>query len=156
GFEAVFTENVSRHGARTLSNSDDGDALFALWQVARSNHALTPLGITLGPAIQQLLAANAKDGYGLLTLSGRQQVADTARRMEQRLPDLFASAVQGARPVSATERIDVVASSQQRTLDSAAAFVQGLESVNPGLAAVTGPVRSDDDLLYFHKAAVNA
>lgn len=64
GFRPVFTENVSRHGARTLSDSDDGDALLALWNTAKSENALTPLGRGLGPEIERLLAANAQVGYG--------------------------------------------------------------------------------------------
>ena len=145
GFQPVFTENVSRHGARTLTDSDDGDALLALWNVAQSENALTPRGRGLGPEIQQLLAANAKVGYGLLTASGKQEMESTAVRMEQRLPGLF----------TGSEPIDVVAASQPRTVDSATAFTQGLSSANPRVAAAIEPVRTDDNLLYFHKAAAN-
>src|SRR5262249_53490508 len=52
-------------------------------------------------------------------------------------------------------RIDVVAASQQRTVDSATAFVDGLISTNPALAPAINPTRTDDDLLYFHKSAAN-
>jgi histidine phosphatase superfamily protein (branch 2) len=140
GFRPVFTENVSRHGARTLSDSDDGDALLALWNTAKSANALTPLGRGLGPEVQQLLAANAKVGYGLLTASGKREMQQTAVRMEKRLPTLF----------SGNAKIDVVAASQQRTVDSATAFVQALESVNPHLSV--SPTQTDDNLLYFHKS----
>jgi hypothetical protein len=155
GFTAVFTENVSRHGSRTLSSSDDGDALLALWQVAQSDHALTPLGQGLGPEIQQLLAANAALGYGNLTASGKQEIADTAIRMAGRLPGLFRSAAKDAAHGDTTERVAVVAASQQRTVDSATAFVSGLESAVRGLAPVVGATQTNNDLLYFHKAAVN-
>src|SRR5262249_4936280 len=43
----------------------------------------------------------------------------------------------------------------QRTVDSATAFVSGLESAVPGLAPVVGATQTNNDLLYFHKAAVN-
>ena len=84
GFEPVFTENVSRHGSRTLSDSDDGDALIALWQAAASEHALTRIGQGLGPQVQRLLDANAAIGYGLLTPLGTREMETTAERMQQR------------------------------------------------------------------------
>jgi hypothetical protein len=149
GYQPVFTENVSRHGSRTLSDSDDGDALLALWKIAQAENALTPRGRGLGPEVQQLLDANAAIGYGLLTASGKQEIADTAVRMERRLPGLFKDVAKGS------GRIDVVAASQQRTVDSATAFVDGLISTNPKLAPAISPVRTDDNLLYFHKSAAN-
>jgi hypothetical protein len=118
-------------------------------RTAQPENALTPRGRGLGPEVQTLLAANAKIGYGLLTASGKQEIADTAVRMEKRLPALFKNAAAGS------ARIDVVAASQQRTVDTATAFVDGLLSTNPRLAPAIGPVRTDDDLLYFHKPAAN-
>jgi hypothetical protein len=147
----VFTENVSRHGERTLTDSSDGDSLLAVWNIAQSQGGLTPLGKGLGPEVQQLLNANAKVGYGLLTASGKQDLAATAVRMEQRLPTLFGAAARAGVPNS----IEVIAASAQRTLDSATAFDQGLESVNPRLAPVIGATQVNNDLLYFHKATVN-
>ncbi|HEX5120171.1 MAG TPA: histidine-type phosphatase [Pseudonocardiaceae bacterium] len=146
GFRPVFTENVSRHGARTLTNSDDGDALLALWNVAKPANALTPVGRGLGPDIQALLAANARDGFGLLTDEGRREMRTTAQRMVQRLPSLFDAAARTGSPL----KIDVTAASQQRTVDSATAFVGGLTAAEPGLAAVIQPTRTDDALLDFH------
>jgi hypothetical protein len=151
GFLPVFTENVSRHGARTLTSPSEGDSLLALWNIAKSQNALTPLGKGLGPEVQALLAANAKDGYGLLTGSGKQALASTAVRMEQRLPNLFSKAARAGVPNS----ISVVAASAQRTIDSATSFEQGLESVNPALKSVFTPTQVNDDLLDFHDAAVN-
>ncbi|WP_326834036.1 histidine-type phosphatase [Amycolatopsis rhabdoformis] len=146
-FRPVFTENVSRHGARTLSDSDDGDALLALWNSAKAEGALTSTGRQLGPDVQSLLAANARDGYGLLTQEGRDEMRTTAQRMVRRLPSLFADAAKGG-----AAKIDVVASSQQRTVDSANEFVAGLKAAKPGLA--TTATRTDDALLYFHKSNV--
>jgi Histidine phosphatase superfamily (branch 2) len=146
GFQPVFTENVSRHGARTLSDGDDGAALLDLWNTAKADHALTPNGQGLGPAVQSLLAANVKDGYGLLTQEGRTEMATTAERMVARLPQLFASAARSGKP-----EIGVVAASQQRTVDSATAYVSGLTKAIPGLAKTVEPTVTDDALLYFHK-----
>jgi hypothetical protein len=79
GFQPVFTENVSRHGERDLTSSDDGDNLLALWQIAKTDGALTKLGQGLGPEITQLLAANAALGYGNLDKDGQQELAGLAR-----------------------------------------------------------------------------
>lgn len=32
GFTPVFTENVSRHGSRAATDSEDGDLVLALWK----------------------------------------------------------------------------------------------------------------------------
>ena len=151
GFQPVFTESVSRHGARTLSDSSDGDSLLALWDIAQSQGALTPLGKGLGPEVQRLLDANAKVGYGLLTASGKQQIAGTAVRMERRLTHLFSNAARAG----VHDSINVVASSSQRAIDSATSFTQALELVDPRLAPVIAATQVNNDLLYFHKAAVN-
>lgn len=153
GYQAVFTENVSRHGARTLSDSSDGDAIVALWSRAKAQGGLTKLGAGLGPEVQRLLAANAADGYGLLTDSGKQSLRQTAERMEQRLPGVFAAA---ARRPGTSSRIEVLSSSQPRAIQSANEFVAGLEQLRPGLAATISPDKPDDNLLYFHKAKINA
>jgi hypothetical protein len=145
GFRPVFTENVSRHGARTLTNGDDGDALLALWQIAKSDNALTSLGRGLGPQLQALLAANARDGFGLLTHEGQREMRTTAQRMVQRLPTLFDAAARNG-----SLKIGVAAASAQRTQDSATEFVAGLTAAEPGLATTVEPTRIDDTLLDFH------
>lgn len=155
GFQPVFTENVSRHGERDLTSSDDGDSLLALWQIAKTDGALTKLGQGLGPEITQLLAANAALGYGNLDKDGQQELAGLAERTEQRLPSLFNAAATSAKSGDTSEKIAVVSASQQRTVDSAAAFVSALERAAPGLAPVVGTTQTNDNLLYFHKAAVN-
>lgn len=150
GFRPVFTETVSRHGSRGLSDSDDGDALLALWTEAKAEGALTATGRTLGPDVQKILDANAANGYGLLTPLGDQELRSTAERTAQRLPSLFRDAA--TRGAQGTTTVDVVAASQARTVDSADQYVAGLESVVPGLARGVAPVRTDDALLYFHKS----
>jgi len=147
GFSPVFTENVSRHGSRTMSDSGDGDTLYALWQQAKDAGALTNRGQSLGPAIQQLVADNAADGWGLLTSVGRSEMKTTATRMVKRLPGLFDGKHGG---------VDVVAASQERTVDSADQYVAGLEAASPRITPLVGATRTDDDLLYFHKAKANA
>ncbi|HVT70389.1 MAG TPA: histidine-type phosphatase [Trebonia sp.] len=155
GFQPVFTESVQRHGSRDLTSSDDGDALLALWQTAKAAGALTPLGQGLGPEITQLLAANAAIGYGNLDQDGKQELTGIADRMAQRLPSLFAAAAKNAAGGSTTPEIAVVSASQQRTVDSGTAYVAALEKAVPGLAPVVGAATTDNNLLYFHKAAAN-
>jgi len=155
GFKPVFTENVERHGDRTDTSASDFTELIALWQIAQADNALTPLGQSLGPELEQFEAANAAIGYGNLTPDGVTQTEAIAQRMYERLPGLFDSASNGAAAGDTAERIAVVSASQERTTASAAAFVSGLESADPGLAPVIGATQINNNLLYFHKAAIN-
>jgi Histidine phosphatase superfamily (branch 2) len=155
GFEPVFTENVQRHGDRTDTSSTDFTTLLALWQIAQTDGDLTPLGQTLGPELTQFEAANAAVGYGNLAPDGVMQIEAIAKRMYDRLPSLFNGASRAAAAGDAAQRIEVVAASQERTVDSASAFVTGLEAADPGLTPVIGATETNNNLLYFHKAAIN-
>ncbi|MEU5538274.1 histidine-type phosphatase [Streptomyces sp. NPDC020362] len=150
GFVPVFTENVSRHGSRSATGSEDGDLILALWDKAESEGQLTRRGQEFGPTVRALQAAMDEVGYGNLSGRGRQELKDTAVRMEQRLPSLFATiAAQG-------EKIDVVSSGQGRAVDSGTAFTDALADADPALKPLIGPARTDKDLLYFHRAAGGA
>jgi len=84
GFQPVFTENVSRHGERTLTSATEGNERLALWQIAAADGALTSLGKGLGPQVQQLLAANAAVGFGNLTPDGaRYEPSDMGLKIEK-------------------------------------------------------------------------
>jgi len=147
GFTPVFTENVSRHGTRTMSDADDGDAILALVDAAAAEHALTARGQSLGADVRAQLAANEKYGYGLLTPIGDREMQTTAERLVRRLPGLFSTAE------ATHEPIDVVAQSSARTVDSAGQFVTGLEKADPAIAGLVSPTRTDEEgLLYFHKS----
>src|SRR5690242_17327940 len=113
GFTPVFTENVSRHGSRAASDSEDGDLVLALWDKAAAAGQLTRKGKEFGPTVRALQAAMAKVGYGNLSARGEQEMRDTAARMQRRLPSLF------ARIAADGEKIDVVSSGQGRAIDSA-------------------------------------
>jgi hypothetical protein len=152
GFKPVFTENVQRHGDRTDTSSTDFTTLLALWQFARTDGDLTPLGQTLGPELTQFEAANAAIGYGNLAPDGVTQIEAIAKRMYDRLPSLFNGASSTAAAGETAQRIEVVAASQERTVDSASAFVTGLEAADPGLTPVIGSTETNNNLLYFHKA----
>ncbi|MGJ5751297.1 histidine phosphatase superfamily protein (branch 2) [Streptomyces puniciscabiei] len=150
GYTAVFAENVSRHGSRAATGSEDGDLVLALWDKAQAEGQLTGPGEEFGPTVRALTAAMEKVGYGNLSGRGRQEMRDTATRMEQRLPTLFASIADEG------EKIDVVSSGQGRAVDSAAEYTGALASADPALQPLIGPTRTDKDLLYFHKAAGGA
>ncbi|WP_316757507.1 histidine-type phosphatase [Streptomyces herbicida] len=150
GFTPVFTENVSRHGSRAATDSEDGDLLLALWDKAEAEGQLTRSGEEFGPKVRALLDAMAKVGYGNLSGRGKQEMQSTARRMQQRLPALF------ARMVRDGEKIDVVSSGQGRAVDSANQYTGALAETDPALKPLIGPTRTDKDLLYFHKAAGGA
>ncbi|MDT7842474.1 histidine-type phosphatase [Streptomyces justiciae] len=150
GFTPVFTENVSRHGSRAASDSEDGDLILALWDRAEAAGQLTGRGKEFGPKVRALQAAMAKVGYGNLSGRGEQEMRDTAARMQQRLPSLF------ARIAADGEKIDVVSSGQGRAIDSANEYAGELAATDPALKPLIGATRTDKDLLYFHKAAGGA
>lgn len=150
GFVPVFTENVSRHGSRAASDGEDGDLVLALWEQAAAEGQLTGKGEEFGPVVRALQAAMAKTGYGNLSGRGRQEMADTAVRLQRRLPGLFRKIADDG------ERIDVVSSGQGRAVASGTAFTDALAAAEPALKPLIGPVRTDKDLLYFHKAAGGA
>ncbi|MDH6215561.1 hypothetical protein M2283_002865 [Streptomyces pseudovenezuelae] len=146
GFTPVFTENVSRHGSRSATDSEDGDLILALWDKAQTAGQLTGKGEEFGPKTEALLAEMAKIGYGNLSARGKEEIQDTAVRMADRLPSLFKSiAAKG-------ERIDVVSSGQGRAVDSGNLFAAALGDTDPELKPLIGATRTDKDLLYFHKA----
>jgi hypothetical protein len=150
GFVPVFTENVSRHGARAATSSEDGDLILALWDQAQSEGELTSRGKKFGPEVRSLLAAQAKIGYGQLTGLGKQEIQDTAVRLEKRLPGLFSQIAKDS------EQIDVVSSGKDRAVDSGNLFAAALGDNDPAVKSLIGAPRTDPDLLYFHKSAGGA
>ncbi|MFJ5532913.1 histidine-type phosphatase [Streptomyces sp. NPDC093261] len=150
GFVPVFTENVSRHGSRAATDSEDGDLILRLWDQARQDGQLTRLGQDFGPDVRALLAAMEKTGYGNLSGRGKRELQGTAVRMAHRLPGLFETIARDGEP------IDVVSSGQGRVVDSGTVFTDALTQTDPELKPQVGPARVDKDLLYFHKSAGGA
>ncbi|WP_093778458.1 histidine-type phosphatase [Streptomyces sp. yr375] len=146
GFTPVFTENVSRHGSRSATDGEDGDLVLALWDKAQAAGQLTGKGEEFGPKVRALQAAMAKVGYGNLSGLGKRELQDTAVRMADRLPSLFAGIARKG------EKIDVVSSGQGRAVDSANLYAGALAATDPALKPLIGATRTDKDLLYFHKA----
>ncbi|MFF4499734.1 histidine-type phosphatase [Streptomyces sp. NPDC001401] len=150
GFTPVFTENVSRHGSRAATDSEDGDLVLAVWDKAQTAGQLTGRGEEFGPKVRALQAVMAQVGYGNLSGRGEQEMRDTADRMAERLPSLFSKIAADG------EKIDVVSSGQGRAIDSGNEFTGALAAADPDLKPLIGPIRTDKDLLYFHKAAGGA
>jgi len=147
GFVPVFTENVSRHGSRAATDSEDGDLVLALLKKAEAANGLTAKGRQFGPKVQALQTAMSTVGYGDLSGRGKQELQATATRLAQRLPSLFATIAKK------NEKIDVVSSGQGRAVDSANIYAGTLAEKDPALKPLIGATRTDVDLLYFHKAA---
>ncbi|MCX4880665.1 histidine-type phosphatase [Streptomyces sp. NBC_00847] len=146
GFTPVFTENVSRHGSRSATDGEDGDLILGLWHKAQAAGELTGRGKEFGPKVQALQTEMATIGYGNLSARGKQEIQDTAVRLADRLPTLFASIARNG------EKIDVVSSGQGRAVDSGNLFAAALGDSDPDLKPLIGATRTDKDLLYFHKA----
>lgn len=146
GYVPVFTENVSRHGSRAATDGEDADLVLALWDRAEAAGRLTRAGREYGPTVRALKAAMERVGYGELSGRGRTELRETAGRLAERLPSLFAGIVRDG------EKIDVVSSGQGRAVDSGDVFAAALAAADPGLKPLIGPTRTDRDLLYFHKA----
>ena len=114
GFQPIFTQLVARHGSRGLTSMKNDAALYAMWQQAAAQDALTPLGRELGPDILALMKANAllgygvagieRPGYGNLSQTGIDEHRQLAVRMLARLPSLFAQVGQDAATAHAFSR----------------------------------------------------
>ena len=142
GFQPIYTQLVARHGSRGLTGMKNDAALYAMWQQAAAQDALTPLGRELGPDILALMKANAllgygvagieKPGYGNLSQTGIEEHRQLAVRMLARLPALFAQVGQDA--ATAPRQLVTIDSGVDRARDSARFFTQSLLEHAPALA----------------------
>ncbi|MEX0143085.1 histidine-type phosphatase [Massilia sp. LMS1-1-1.1] len=142
GFQPIYTQLVARHGSRGLTGMKSDAALYAMWQQAAAQDALTPLGRELGPDILALMKANAllgygvagieKPGYGNLSQTGIEEHRQLAVRMLARLPALFAQVGQDA--ATAPRQLVTIDSGVDRARDSARFFTQSLLEHAPALA----------------------
>ncbi|MEU8263328.1 histidine-type phosphatase [Micromonospora sp. NPDC048999] len=150
GFKPVFTEHVARHGSRGLSSKKYDDLALQVWKKAKSENSLTDLGTEFGPAVQALMTANEKLGYGNLTTRGVQEHRDLAARVYRRLPALFNDIPKKSNPIV------IVTSGVDRAVDSGRNFGEGLAAADPAVASLIQAPQADPDLLYFHKSSANA
>lgn len=154
GFHPVYVQMLARHGSRGLTSYKADGALYALWQQAEKDNALTPLGRALGPDLLAMIRANAllghgkegisKPGYGNETQQGYEEHTQLAQRMLARLPALFDDAAARQR------RIIIDTSGKDRAVDSGAFFSRALAAQQPALQGLIS-AGTDRYLLYFHK-----
>ena len=120
GFTPVFTELVARHGSRSLSSPKYDVLTKLVWEEAASQGALTKLGQTLGHKVDLVTAANEQLGYGLLTVIGKEEHAQLATRLADRLPNLLED--------SSPHCIKVETSGKDRANESAYYIMQSLKN----------------------------
>ncbi|WP_409421517.1 histidine-type phosphatase [Pseudaeromonas sp. ZJS20] len=118
GFSPVYTELVARHGARALSSPKYDVLTKLVWEAAAAQGALTELGQTLGHKVDLVTAANEALGYGLLTELGKEEHANLATRLADRLPGLLEN--------DGSHCIKVETSGKDRANESAYYFMQSL------------------------------
>lgn len=147
GFRPLMVQHVARHGSRPLSSADDDDLSYQIWQQARDEGALTPLGEMLGPVLEEILAVHARIGYGAISLRGAREHEDMAARLLERQGDLFDEALANGR------RVRVLHSGRERAELSAIAFVRGLERSRPDLALIIADPEPAPETVYFNDAA---
>lgn len=119
GFTPVFTELVARHGSRSLSSPKYDVLTKLVWEEAARQGALTELGKKLGARVDTVTAANQALGYGLLSELGKEEHANLATRLAERLPTLLS---RGATPLC----LKVETSGKDRANESAYFFMQSL------------------------------
>lgn len=119
GFSPVFTELVARHGSRSLSSPKYDVLTKLVWEEAARQGALTELGQRLGAKVDAVTAANQTLGYGLLSALGKEEHANLATRLAERLPTLLATE-------STPLCLKVETSGKDRANESAYFFMQSL------------------------------
>ena len=175
GFNPVYTEAVVRHGCRGQSSFDA--TVWNMIEQARTDGALTPLGVNLRADVWKMMKANAlldygvagitAPGYGNLSQTGIAEQQQLAARLLQRLPNYFAQLA--ATRNSSPRQILYVSSGVNRAIDSGGFFTQALmnnySSLHPLIAKtaaltaypagkpVTQAAGVNRFLLYFHKLA---
>ncbi len=146
GFAITAVQHAARHGSRGLSSADDDDLMYQLWQQARQENALTPLGELLGPVLEDVMQVHAVLGYGNTSRLGEIEHEQTAARLVQRHPELFDSIIANQ------QRIDIYHSGRARAEESGVAFARGLVDTLPSLEALIDPGLASVDTLYFNEA----
>lgn len=88
GYKACYLSHYGRHGSRFLIDEADYTGPLHILQQADSLGKLTAKGKDLLSKFK-LIAAEAKDRYGELTLRGAQQHREIAERMYRNFPEIF-------------------------------------------------------------------
>jgi hypothetical protein len=143
GYNPVFTELIARHGSRGLSSIKYDLALYNMWQKAKQENALTPLGEKLGTDLEAMMKANILLGYGVEGIRqygygnessvGIKEHRGIADRLLQRLPQLFNQAN------SQGKSVQIISSGVDRAVDSAKFFTNELLKQQPDLKSSITP-----------------
>ena len=147
GFQPLMVQMIARHGSRPLSSPDDDDLSLQVWNQARADGHLTPLGERLGSALEQLQDTHQRLGYGAISTRGELEHESLAERMLARQPQLFGAAIESGRT------IEVLHSGRDRAEQSAQAFLHGLSHALPDVTKLIETPRADPTTVYFHDAA---
>ncbi|KAA1376057.1 histidine-type phosphatase [Aeromicrobium fastidiosum] len=127
GYRLRFVETVGRHGSRTLTSSARERRSLAIWQRARKAGALTPTGRRLATDIEAFQVPERRIGYGNLSAIGTAEWQGIGRRTAEVYGSFLTEAT------AAGDQVVFTTSPVQRTVESADAMREGLESVVPGL-----------------------
>jgi hypothetical protein len=138
GYRVVFSENLSRHGSRSVESDGDARRALALWQRASRADALTTRGKQFAPAVRRLTAAMTRVGYGQLSTLGEREQQGLGQREAQRLAGYLTQAAKHH------DSVQVINTGVPRTKTSAQNFVTGLRHRQPGLRILKQ--RTDKDL----------
>lgn len=128
GYQVAFTENISRHGSRSLTSGADSERALKLWDRAAQADALTGRGAGFGPAVRTLTTGMRSLGYGQLSARGRAEQLGLGQREGDRVHDYF------ERVEDAGDTVKIIDSDVDRTDDSGKSFAAGLQKAHPSLS----------------------
>lgn len=144
GYQIMMIQHIARHGSRGLSSADDDDLMLQLWQSARENGALTPLGERLGPEIEKVMAVHETIGYGQLSGLGEREHRETAERLVKRRRAFLEQAARDGKRVSSSH------SGRSRAAASGEAFFEGWLGLLPQYAELLDAPYADPEVVYFN------
>lgn len=144
GYQIFMIQHIARHGSRGLSSADDDDLMLQLWQSARENGALTPLGERLGAEIEKVMAVHETIGYGQLSGLGEREHRETAERLVTRHRAFLEQAAREGKRVSSSH------SGRSRAAASGDAFFEGWLGSLPQYVDLLDPPFADPEVVYFN------
>ncbi|MBW4888215.1 histidine phosphatase family protein [Mucilaginibacter sp. HMF5004] len=137
GYHPVYINYVGRHGSRHLTKDVAGTLAYTLLQKADSAKALTPEGYKL-KAMVDLLQKIEKPLLKSISLRGAEELQSIGERMRLRNTGIFKPGY----------KVSVTITKEERTKQSAEAFLKGLQYPPDGNDA-----RIDNDMLRFFSIA---
>lgn len=123
GYEPFYISHYGRHGSRYLISDNDYAWVKNLMDKARSQGALTELGLSVAQRLDSIMP-EAQGRGGDLSPLGVRQHREIAERMYKAYPEVFKT---GGSTISARSTLVV------RCVLSMAAFCESLKELNPAL-----------------------